>query len=365
MSISRKVGAAALLGLLASGAAQAQKVELTFGGYLAGSVRDLDSDFEPVEDNFEGTNNGSHLNLKLALNSESFVTSFVYERGLRNDKAGIEPDRQLYLAVDGPYGQITAGKRASDYRIAGERLDPFYDTSVVGFNARAMSEGASYGLSNLTNAFSRNGIAYRSPELLGGLQVNGGAFIGTEDAPNDKTDFGGGAAYTLRDALGEGTLLSLGAQYLKIENPAAFALGNSRANDRAPIGGSPGESENVRVHGALTTAKFSLGASFEHIDVKAEPEARGYVFVSGTYALRETTRLAVSYGYLDFKTGSPALSGNGYSVGLFQSFGKNLNGYIAGRRVSLDGPGDTTSIAAGVSINFSQRLFPWGGSSGE
>ena len=41
MNISRKVVLAALVGLMGSTAAQAQKVELTFGGYLAGSLRDF------------------------------------------------------------------------------------------------------------------------------------------------------------------------------------------------------------------------------------------------------------------------------------------------------------------------------------
>ena len=357
------IGFAAAL-LLVSAAAQAQTPELTFGGYLAGSVRDLNSDFEPAEDDFEGTNNASRLNLKAALQGETITGFAFYERGLRNDKAGIEPDRQLYLGLETPYGRLTAGKKASAYREAGERLDPFYDTSVVGFNGRAMSEGASYGLSNLTNAFSQKSIAYTSPEILGGLQLNGGAFIGTKSSPNDKTDLAGGAVYSLKDALGEGTLLSAGVQYLKIENGTAFALGNSRLNDRAPVGGTPGKSDNYRVHGAFASSRFSLGASFEHIDVKTEPKARGYLFVAATAALNKSNRLAVSYGRLDFKTGSPALSGDGYSLGLFHKFNDSVNGYIAGRSVSLDAPGDTTSVAVGLSINFSTKLYPWSANSG-
>lgn len=357
-------GFCAALLLAASTTALAQTPELTFGGYLAGSLRDLDSDFEPAEDSFEGTNNASHLNLKAALKSETLSGFLFYERGLRNDKAGIEPDRQLYLGLDTPYGRLTAGKKASAYREAGERVDPFYDTSVAGFNGRAMSEGASYGLSNLTNGFSKQGIAYTSPEILGGLQLNGGAFIGTKKSPNNKTDAAAGAVYTLKNLVGEGSLLSLGAQYLKIENGTAFALGNSRLNDRAPVGGTPGASDNVRVHGAFVTSRFSLGASFEHIDVKAEPKARGYLYVAATAALSPETRLAVNYGRLDFKTGSPALSGDGYGIGLFQKLNDNVNAYVAGRRVSLDGPGDSTSLAVGLSINFSTQLYPWAASAG-
>lgn len=353
-----------LLALALSSTAMAQAPEVVLGGYLAGSVRDLDSDFEPTEDDFEGTNNASHVNLKVSYKTELLTGFAFYERGLRNDKAGIEPDRQLYLGADTAYGRLTLGKKASAFREAGERLDPFYDTSVTGFNARAMSEGASYGLSNLTNAFSRNGIAYTSPELFDGLQLNGGVFIGDDGAPNDEVDSAAGAVYSLKGLGGESNVLSGGVQYLKIENSSPFVLGDSRINDRTPVGGTPGESDNVRVHGSFTTPQYSLGVSFEHIDVKAEAKARGYLFVAGTYAINDLTRLAVSYGHLDFKTGSPALSGDGFSLGVFRKFNDYLNGYVAGRKVTLDGPGDTTSIAIGLSISFRNQLYPQPSSAG-
>lgn len=340
-------------------AAFAQNVELTFGSYLAGSLRHLDSDFEAGEDRFDGDNNASRVNLKAALSGEQGRVFAFYERGLRNDKAGIEPDRQLYIGVDSAYGTLTAGKKASAFREAGERLDPFYDTAIVGFNARAFTEGASYGLSNLTNAFSQNSVAYTSPVLLGGLQLNAGAFIGSKSAPNDKIDYAAGGAYTLSDAFVEGNALTAGVQYLKIENGTAFALGNSRLNDRAPVGGTPGKSDNIRVHAAYAMPRFTVGVSFEHIDVKAERKARGYFYSAATYALTEATRLAVSYGHLDFKTGSPALSGDGISLGVFQKLTDNVNAYVAGRHVMLDSPGDTTSIAAGLSVNFNGKLVPW------
>lgn len=355
-----------MLSFVASGSALAQtpaptstgSPELVLGGYLAGSLRDLDSDFEPTEDGFEGMNNASRVSLKASLKSELLSGFAYYERGLRNDKAGIKPDRQLYLGIDSPYGKLTAGKKASAYREAGEQLDPFYDTSTAGFNGRAMSEGASYGLSNLTNGFSHNEVAYVSPIVLGGLQLNAGVFIGTKSAPNDKLDKAVGAVYALPGAGGEGNVLSFGVQALQIENGTAFVLGNSRLNDRAPVGGTPGRSDNVRLHAAFTTPKFSLGGSFEHVDVKAEAKARGYGYVAGTFALSDTTRLAASYGRLEFKAGSPALSGDGFSLGLFRKLGENFNGYLAARHAKLDGPGDTTSLAVGVSYAFNVSLYP-------
>ena len=51
-----------------------------------------------------------HLNLKLALNSESFVTSFVYERGLRNPTAfdPKKPATAIFL-VAGPLAGVAVG----------------------------------------------------------------------------------------------------------------------------------------------------------------------------------------------------------------------------------------------------------------
>lgn len=357
--------------LLLSAIAPAQAAvapELSIHGYAAGSLRYLETDFEKGEDQFEGSNNASRLSAKAGVKFDQIATWLIYERGLKNDKAGIEAERQAYLAVDTPYGQLRAGKKASEYRLSGERLDPFYDTSVTGFNGRAQSEGASYGLSNLTNGHSRNMLAYASPLLFEGLQVNGAVFKGNQDPLDNQTDVTGGASWTQAGFGGEGRALTIGAQYLKIDNPSAFSAGNPVRNERVTVGGSPGISTSYRAFGAYTTAKFSLGASYENVDVKAEPEARRYYYLAGSYALSETLRAALSYGRLDFAAGSPALSGNGYSLGLFRKLGESTNAYIAARQVSLDASGDTTSLAAGLSVNFDIKLVPWsfgGGGGGD
>ena len=148
---------------------------------------------------------------------------------------------------------------------------------------------------------------------------------------------------------------------MQIENPTAFALGNSRLNRRSPVGGSPGESDNIRLHAAFATPRFSLGVSAEHIDVKAEPKARGYLFTSATFALNPKFRLAASYGRLDFKTGSPALSGDSYALGLFARLGESVNGYLGARRSLLDNHTDATTVAIGLSISLRGTLYAAGG----
>jgi|GEM_PF-1405017 len=348
---------AMLMAVSAAFPVHALESELNLNTYLAGSLRQLDSDFETAEDDFEGTNNASRVNLNGSVKNEYGKLFAAYERGLRNDKNGIEQVRQVYAGIDTGYGQLVGGKKASEYRLVGEQLDPFYDTSVVGFNGRAHSEGASYGLSNLTNGFSRNMVAYSTPMLFERLQLNGAGFFNDKDAPNDKTDYGFGARYS-QPGLEEGAMLTAGVQYLKIENAAAFAASNLTRSEMLAVGGSPGPSASIRVYGAYTAPKYSLAVSLEQIDVDAEPEAREYFYAAATYAVAENTRMALSYGRLEFKAGSPALSGDGVSFGVFQKLGKYMNAYVAGRKVYLDGPGDTSSLAAGVSINLDAKLLP-------
>lgn len=353
-----RLATATALMLAAAAPAQALEAELNLNTYLAGSLRYLETDFETGEDQFEGTNNASRLSLSGKLQNEYLRLFGVYDRGLRNDKNGIEQIRQVYLGVDTAYGQLLAGKKASEYRLSGERLDPFYDTSVAGFNGRAQSEGASYGLSNLTNGYSRNMLAYSTPLLDDSVQLNGGVFLGNEDAPNDEMDYTAGGSYSL-PGLEQDSKATVGAQYLKIENVAAFAAGNPSRNELLAVGGSPGVSTNYRIYGAYSAPKYSLGLSYESVEVDSEPEARKYYFLAGTYALSETLRVAASYGYLDFQPGSPALSGSGYSLGLFRKMGEYSTSYIAARQVSLDSGGDSSSIAVGMSIAFDIKLYPF------
>ena len=347
----------AVAALLVTPALAAVEPTLELQTYLAGSMRHLQSDFERGEDRFEGENNGSNISLTGAIKTGKVRIFTTYERGFRNDKLGIEQVRQVVGGVETPYGSIKLGKMINEYRSLGQKVDPFYDTSVVGFNGRAYGEGASYGHSNLINGFSRNAVSLKSPLLGGKVQLNGGAFVNDKDGENDKTDYTGGVLFTT--ALGETNQLTAGVQYLKIENPISFAAGNPTRNELYVVGGSPGESENVQAVVAFTAKRFSIGLSAENVDVKAEVRARGYAAASGTFALNDTLRLAASVGVLDFGGGSPAIEGVGYSLGLFTKLGERANGYIAARKVELDVPGDSISAAAGISFSFGGKLFPF------
>lgn len=66
---------------------------------------------------------------------------------------------------------MTVGRHSTAYKMAGLRLDPFYDTSTLSAGGGAPSTGlfagASFGLSNLTNGFANRTVAYTSPSIGG------------------------------------------------------------------------------------------------------------------------------------------------------------------------------------------------------
>ena len=339
---------------VAAGSAQAAAPEVNFNATLAGSVRLLDSDFEFGDDNIKPVNNASSVSLGFKAPYAGVMVFGLAEAGEKNKELGIDALRQAFVGVETGIGQFLVGKKASEYRLSGEKLDPFYDTSVVGFNGREAREGASYGLSNLTNGFSHNTVGYLSPALLGGLRLNAAAYVSSEDAPNDEIDYGVGAEYAL-PGFADGHSLSAGVQYLKIENPASNVAGNPSRNGLVTVGGSPGVSDSYRVYGSYAAGSVVLSGSYENVDVAAEADARAYYYLSGTWALCDKTQIAASYGWLDFAAGSPALSGEGYSLGVFHELASNLKGYAAARQVSLDVPGDTATIAVGLSYSIDAR----------
>ena len=339
---------------IAAGTAQAAGPEINFDATLAGSVRLLDSDFEFGDDNIKPVNNASSVSVGFAAPYLGVNVFGLVQAGEKNKQMGIDALRQAYVGLSSGIGSFVVGKKASDYRLSGEALDPFYDTSVSGFNGFESREGAGYGLSNLTNGFSHNTVAYASPEILGGLRLNAAVYVSSEDAPNDELDYGAGAEYATA-GFGDGHTLKAGVQYLKIENRASFVVGSPARNGLLTVAGSPGVSDSYRVYGSYTAGALNLGASYENVDVAAEPEARAYYFLSGTYDLCDKTQLAASYGWLDFAAGSPALSGDGYSVGVFHKLAPNLRGYAGLRQVALDAAGDTTTAAVGLSYSIKAK----------
>lgn len=281
-------------------------------------------------------NNASNFRISAAAQEGGIRAFMAYERGASNDQLGLEDVREFFGGLSGSLGTLFYGRKSTDYKLAGVRLDPFYDTSVAGFNGGFAREGASYGLSNLTNGFTPNTISYRSPVAFGGLSINGAAYINENNnvtGTGDDADYGIGIGYSHSDWLG----LDVGVQVLDL-NAASGTL----------VAGSPGESTAIRAHGSLGEKLWAVGASFESVDVQLEPNPRQYAFASATYQVSEAWRLALAYG----NTKDTPFDGNGVTAGGFHDLTKNLSTYAAVKYVALDNVTDTKNITAAVGVKF-------------
>lgn len=335
-----------ILGTMLAAAQSAQALEPdvnlsgTFGLSLSYFDKSNDSGIAEVSD-VDLENNASNFRLTAAAQDVGIRAFIAYERGAETEEFGIEQVREFFGGVSGKYGTLLYGRKATDYRLAGERLDPFYNTSMAGFNGSFASEGGGYGLSNLTNGFTSNTIAYRSPVFFG-FSGNVAAYINDDpDTGNgEETDYAAGLGYANSDWLG----LDVGVQYLSI-NGGVVAL-------------SPGDSDNLRVHGSIGQKLWAVGLSFEIVDVGAEQDPRKYAFVSGSYQLLEDLRLALSYGNVKDTPDGIGFDGNGATVGAFYDLTKNLTTYAALRYVALDNTTEDTNftVASGVKFVFDVDL---------
>lgn len=288
-------------------------------------------------------NNASNFRITAAAQEVGIRAFMAYERGASNDQTGVEDVREFFGGMSGRLGTLIYGRKATDYRLAGERLDPFYNTSLAGFNGQFASEGAGYGLSNLTNGYTSNTLAYRTP-LLYGFTGNVGAYINdnNDQGSGDKADFAAGVAYANSQWRG----FDAGLQILDLN-------GNVVAG--APIGAATA----WRLHASLGEKLWAAGLSYEWVDVKAESDRRQYLFVSGSYQVLEDLRLAATLGHV---AGTPdplaPHDGTGATVGLFYDVTKNLSAYAGLRHVKVrNGNEDsTTTLATGVKFVFDVDL---------
>lgn len=287
-------------------------------------------------------NNASNFRIEAASSEVGLRAFMAYERGASNDHTGVEDVREFFGGVSSHYGTLLYGRKATDYRIAGERIDPFYNTSVAGFNGQFASEGASYGLSNLTNGFTSNTIAYHSPTFLGGFSLNGAGYINDNNnqGSGDKADGALGVGYANSNWLG----LDASLQYLDL-------------NGNVVTGAPAAQSNAGRLSVSLGQKLWAAGASFEYIDVAGESAPREYGYLSGTYQLLQSLRLAASYGHVSHSLNASS-DGNGGTLGAFYDLMHNFSIYGAVRHVALKNSVQdrATTVAAGVKFVFNVDL---------
>lgn len=285
-------------------------------------------------------NNASNFRITASAQEVGVRAFMAYERGASNDQLGVEDVREFFGGVSGKYGTALYGRKATDYRLAGERLDPFFNTSVAfGYGAASSgyfaSEGASYGLSNLTNGFAANTVSLRSPNWAG-FTINAAGYVNdnrSNQGTGDEADYAAGVGYANSEWLN----LDVGVQTLDVNG---FVVPNTAAL---------GELNAYRAHASIGDKLWAVGASFEFIDVQAEDDPRKYAFVAGSYQVLEDLRLALTVGNV---ADSPSFDGTGTTFGAFYDLTKNLGSYAAVRYVELTNGTENKTTTASVGMKF-------------
>lgn len=315
---------------------------------LAFSASEYSSDVEGDDSNAHS--NGSYAGISLSATQADYRAFLVYQYGferfnesIANAPAG-DREREFFGGLSTPYGTLGYGRQESFYRKTGREVDPFHDSSVVGFNGAFAAEGASYGLSNLSNGFNEETLAYASPSF-GGLSLRASYFM---DAAGDADeDYGLGLRYAPEDSP-----LSAGVEYLDSRGgDAVFGVGKRVAYDA------------VRAYGSYRWNAVGVGASFEQVDVDNEAEPRKYAILSASYTIRSKLTLASSLGVLrdvvpNAAANPDGINGEGLSFGAFYEVSPGFTTYAALRGVQLDSNADTQTYAIGARYAFSHTLFP-------
>lgn len=302
-------------------------------------------------------NNNSHIGLRASLKDNGITAFMQYERLADNDSGTPtgEFTRQFFGGVNTEYGGLIVGRAPTAYKRAGQKLDPFYNTSVAGTAGSALvANGASYGLSALNNdspgsGFINNTIAYSSPSFFG---VTGNVAVFVDDGSSGQHhDYAAGAEYSADGITG-------GVQYLSIKSGTTTGsvqnFNNIGLGTGAGLPAATGEVQALRGYGAYAAPKWGVGASYENLALKNDLPTAKYAFVSGWCSVTDRLGFAVTVG----NTKDTAFEGTGYTVGAFYDVIKDLTAYSAFRYVNRkdtnagSNASDTQTIAVGLSYKF-------------
>lgn len=286
-----------------------------------------------VQDGQSADNNGSRLGFQ----GEQGQFFFAIELGLgtvdndegRGDRfVGLGSTRHAFVGFNSGVGTFTFGRVNTAYKLAGQRLDPFYDTSAANFVGGFAPEGGSYGLSNLVNGWTDNSVTYLSPEVAG-LSVNAGVHL--QEQNDEDHDYSVGIDYRLGS-------LTAGVQYLTIGADLANGV-------IAGAGQVVDTSTQVTAH--YEGEGWTVGASYELVDLRQIDDERGYAFLSGTFDLGDIT-LAATVGQVDEGAGE----GEGATLGAFVNLIEDFQLYGLYSYADLENDTENNTVSFGVRYAF-------------
>lgn len=317
--------------LVAAGAAHAQPG----GAELYGDFRYAYSRADAGEARYwTSANNASRLGVRGDVGEGDLVAFFDLQVGVNIDAEVTSAafTQRYYLAgVRGPVGSLSIGRQSPAYKMAGLRLDPFYDTSTLstggGVPVSGLFAGASFGLSPLTNGFADRTIAYSTPSLAG---LVGNAAL--HFAPGSERQVGVGLGY-------RGYGLDIGAQYHEVDGvsmwPQAAGIHNA-----------------VRVHAAYSrTGVGSLGVSYEGVAAVAGPVQR-FLYAAATASVTDRLMLAGAIGNVGESAAVQEVTGTAYHAGAFVALFPQARVHMLYSHLNGDEGATRRSAALGFTYSF-------------
>jgi len=234
-------------------------------------------------------NNASRLGVKGSYGDEGGLTGFFnIQEGVQTDANGGSgfTNRFAMAGVKGGFGTVVVGRLSSPYKMAGLKLDPFYDTSAGTGNG-----GSNYGLSSLTNGWLNNVVGYISPKFGGAFSVNLVAVLDKDDNSSN----------------------GISADGDNVFNPGITYSSNGITAGVQHIT----EIEATRLTLGYKAGSYSAGVSYE--DNAGGIDGAEAIHLAGTYKIGKST-LAASYGSIDGTGAATGFNteGTGFSLGLFQ-----------------------------------------------
>lgn len=280
-------------------------------------------------------NNASRFGVRARAEGSGLTVFADLQTGVNVDAGsagGIFTQRYYLAGVRGGFGTVTLGRHSTAYKMAGLRLDPFYDTSTLsaggGVPSTGLFAGASFGLSNLTNGWTDRALTYTSP-ALGGITGYAAAYLDTES----EHDYGLGAEYR-SDGLGAGV------QYYDAGSDRNWAQ-------------TAGVDHALRGHASYTRSGWSLGATYERLQAN-DGDRQGFFFASGTMEATPELTVAAAVGHVDDGPVHP-VAGTGIHAGVFYTLLPGARVHALYSRVDPTTGAARSNLALGLTYGFSLR----------
>ncbi|MEX2571108.1 MAG: porin [Gemmatimonadota bacterium] len=277
-------------------------------------------------------NNASRLGVRGSVEGGGLTARMDLQTGVDVDGGadGAFTQRYYFVELSGGFGAVAVGRRSTTYKMAGLRLDPFYDTSTISVAgtvpAGGLFAGASFGLSNLTNGFADATVEYTTPQV-GGLSVNAAAQV---DPASDHD-------------------LSAGLVFRRAGVEFGFQHYEARGTRWAQTAGVDAAQ---RIHASYGNGgRWTLGGSAERVTADAGGENR-YLYAVGTMRVVPSVTLVAAAGDVGGEGGLAPVAGTGIHAGVFLDLLPQVRLHALYSHLEADSGPAIRNAALGLSYGF-------------